>query len=514
MGVTSQILINKPADGVHKAGRTVSGRVRYSIDKPYECSTIFVSLVEKGTCHVFKLKLSFNENSVGYYDISHDSKLLKCESQEKPILLPIGTYEHDFSFMIPKTCPHPYKDKHCSLTYRIELSFENESLFGSKYFYAPLSVLTYVTPEHPEGKVPFEMQKTLYYKNQTIKIKGEISNTFLTPGQTADIFFDVTNDTDTIHTIETKLVCYTTYQNNCGQSKELMVTIKESTDQTPTVPANDVVKLSSKLHVPEHLFSLQNCKLIKKQYKVRVSVPPHTNPYTEIPVVIGHKYDGETTEEISTVNENVESSHKSFTLEKTLLKLFSRKVHTIKLKVEIPNTLKSGQAADLHFFVTNDTDTLIYSVESKLVKYVTLSADEVARYELLESKVETTGVPANSNANLSCLMPVPTDENTRLYRATFKIEYKVRVAVRLYFPYKDACAEFPVFIADADKNATRVVDKTSKKQDDTYNKSMKSLGESDVENSGPKPAAEVREPYENGPAPHWEVMSNDSCCII
>lgn len=528
MGVQCHILINRPADGVHKAGETVSGSVRYSIDKPFEYKYIIISLDGEGVCMFTSLRpsLTISQMCIGEHNFVREVKYLSPgEKHGKNNILPVGTYEEDFSFKLPMKIPQPYKDKFCKLTYRVAFNFRKSTLFGHKEFSAPINVSAYVTQEQPEGSTPFELEKTLHrplsQKTHTINVKGVLSNTLFAPGEDAHLSFKVTNNTDTtIYSIETKLVCYTIYKGDHGRTKEDVTIIQESAVETPGVPADNVANLTSIMHVPEHLFSIQNCDVIKKQYKVRVTMilhMPYTNDYTEIPVVIGHKYDGENTEVASAFTKNTElpTSPMLFTLEKTVFKLFSNKIHNIKLQGEISNTVfTSGDEAALSFTVTNDSDIPISSIETKLVCFTTMGdpeknkPDEVA---VIESAVETTGIPAHGVANLSSIMPIPTHVQSRQFRVALSIQYRVRVTIKLFFPYTNVWTDIPVVIkekkkenenekCDNSKNVSVPIDDKEK-----YNNSDLTSAHNDPGSSG----AALGETEENGdnPPAYWEVMN-------
>lgn len=328
MGVHCQILIQRPRDGVHKAGGTVSGSVRYAVDEPFEYKYIIISLEGEGLCIFPSLKpsLTLSQTCMGEHDFVRETKYISPGiRQEKYCILPVGTYESEFNFVLPKNIPYPYKDNLCKLTYRIELRFETPSIFKRKEFSAPINVLAYVTPNLPEENTAFGLEKTLIrpfsQKTHTINLKGKISNTFFTPGQNAELSFAVTNDTDTaIYSIESKLVRYTTYRGDCGRTKENVAIIKESAVETPGVPANGIANLTSVMPVPENAYTIQNCKIIQIQYRVRVTVRlymPYTNASTEIPVVIGHKYIDENTEVASAVTEKSGCSFAEAAIEAT-----------------------------------------------------------------------------------------------------------------------------------------------------------------------------------------------------
>lgn len=303
MGVMCRIMIQRPRENVHTAGGAVLGTVQYSIDEPTEYKDIKLCLIGKGECTWSESRQRHGRRGgtnrkyfkgTEVYVATYISILNKHPGLTA-IILP-GTYEYNFRFMLPDNIPPSFKNSTCTIAYQIKIKFKKQAFFSiNKQFTADLTVYGSVEPAGPEGNVSFGLEKTLLRpfskRTQMINLKADILNTIFSPGQNADISFTVTNITDVkLTSLKTELLCYTTYIANCGRRKETSKTIKESTVETPSVPADAVANLTSVLPIQAHLYSIQNCRIMKKEYKVKVTLRlpvPYINASVEVPIVIG-----------------------------------------------------------------------------------------------------------------------------------------------------------------------------------------------------------------------------------
>lgn len=327
MGVTCQILIQRPREGVHRAGRPVVGSVKYAVDEPTEYKDIVISLVGEGECSWTESRRNIvvgsnhnRHNRHGHVEQHHDQRHKTYRGTEVFIanytsilnkqpgctaILPVGTYEYQFRYMLPKNIPPSFNDSICTITYQIGIKFEKPSLFKfHKKFTTAFNVYGYVEPVSLEGNTLFGLEKSLLRpfskRKHMINLKANISSTLFAPGQNADIVFAVTNDSDVkITSIKTELVCYTTYFANCGRKKESKKFIKESTVETLSIPADAVANMASVMQVQADLYSIQNCRIIKNEYKLKVTLRlpiPYTNASMELPIVVGEKRNERNTE--------------------------------------------------------------------------------------------------------------------------------------------------------------------------------------------------------------------------
>lgn len=309
MEVACQIFIQTPRDGVHKAGRPVRGSVRYTVEGPTEFQDIILSLVGKGKCSWTETHSNVGNNrrqrSVTYEGTEVILSNYMSIVTKKPgftAFLPAGTYEYQFKFELPKNIPSSFKNSTCTIAYRIGLKFIKPNLFScSKKFTTAINVIGFVKFVSPEGNVLFDLKKSLVRplskRNHIISLQTGISNSLISPGHNANISFAITNNTDVkITSVKTELICYKTYTANCGRRKFGKKMIFESTVDTPSIPADSIVNMTVLMPVPAHLYSIQNCKIMEQEYKVKVTLKlpmPYINASKKHSIVIGKKRDDE-----------------------------------------------------------------------------------------------------------------------------------------------------------------------------------------------------------------------------
>lgn len=284
------------------AGRPIFGTVRYALDEPTEYKDIILSLVGKGKCSWTETQRSSQKRTSRTYTGSEIfvENYISFRGNNPGItaVFPVGTYEYQFTFVLPEDIPPSYISTTGTIKYKIGLKFVKLSVFSiNKKFTTTINVYGYVKPELFESNTIFGLNKSLLRpfskRNHLINLKADIASTFFNPGQNANISFIVTNDTDVkINSVKTELMCYTTYTADCGQTRFETTIIKESTVETLSVPADAVANMESVMQVLAHLYSIQNCRIIKREFKVKVTLRlpmPYINAYVEISIVIGKK---------------------------------------------------------------------------------------------------------------------------------------------------------------------------------------------------------------------------------
>lgn len=155
----------------------------------------------------------------------------------------------------------------------------------------------------------------------------------------------------------------------------------------------------------------------------------------------------------SYVNPTIIEGKTIFGLEKKLLKLFSSKDHKIYLKAAVSNTIFSiGEAAELEFTVTNDTNVKLTSVRTELIEHniYTANCGTQKGSEEIISKLtkETPSVPENAIANMSTSIPMVHEcfsiQNSRIISRMFTL----KVTVRLPIPYVNDSVGIPFVIGE------------------------------------------------------------------
>lgn len=136
------------------------------------------------------------------------------------------------------------------------------------------------------------------------------------------------------------------------------------------------------------------------------------------------------------------------TLDKTLLKPFSKEKQEIKLKA----VLDKGYFIPLSerritFAVINNTD-LIFTVQTEFICKTQIDLDIPNKKTEVLAMVETPKIPNNSVSNMFNIIPVGPDECTVKYSNKIKRDYKIRVTMKLPPPHLNSHVEIPVFVGE------------------------------------------------------------------
>lgn len=296
MGVTCQILLDKKPEGIHRAGQTVTGSVKYAVDKQTAYKAVTLSLLGTGNCSW--RETDSNKKSTTYsgseeYITIHVDLLQKVQESG---LLDTGTvYEYPFEFHLPENLPSSFKNHTCTIAYRIQLKFEKPEFFSiNKVFSTEIPVYGYVEPT-VEGPIIFGLEKTLMKlfatQKPVINLKAEITKTCLTPGENAHLAVVLTNDSHIVPSVKTYLFCHIKYTANCGRTNSSYLRVKDCSSDRAEVPEQGVAKLSQTIPTSPSLYSITS-KVMTIEYRLKVTVRlpmPHVNAFVEYPLVIGER---------------------------------------------------------------------------------------------------------------------------------------------------------------------------------------------------------------------------------
>ncbi|XP_061729724.1 arrestin domain-containing protein 2-like [Cydia pomonella] len=305
MGVSCRIYIRKPREGIHRAGQPINGILSYAIDEPTEYQTAVLSLIGTAKCkwteHDGNHSYTYTGKEVF---LSMHVNILNKPSDET-ITLPVGAYEFRFEFIMPYDIPSSFEDKHSNITYQVKAKFEKPSFFSlTRRFEKQITIYGNVNPSTPVESVTYGLQKKLFRlfssTDHIVDLKVRISKSFLTPGENATLDLSVINDSDTeIPYLTTELCSRTTYIAEgmfSNKTKVVDKTIGGCTCTTPPVLAYKTANFASVVPTPPHLYSIQHCKIISKEFYIRVNIHlpfPHRNATSVIPVVIGEGHYGD-----------------------------------------------------------------------------------------------------------------------------------------------------------------------------------------------------------------------------
>ncbi|XP_073949844.1 arrestin domain-containing protein 2-like [Choristoneura fumiferana] len=299
MGVSCRIYIKKPREGIHRAGKPVIGILSYAIDQPTEYQTATLSLIGKAKC-----QWTMHSGKTTHTYTGHETFLslrlnILDKRPEETVTLPVGAYEFQFQFTLPFEIPPSFQDKHSDIEYHLVARFEKPSFFSwARKFEKKLTVYGNVNPTVPMEPVSYGIRKVLFKlfssKEHVVDIKAQITKSFLMPGENAELQLIVTNDTDTnIKYVSTELISRTSYHSTGFFGTDTKIeekTYHPCMVMTPSVPQNKISKFTCLVPTLPELYSIQHCKIIKKDYFLRLTASlsfPHINPSVNIPIVIG-----------------------------------------------------------------------------------------------------------------------------------------------------------------------------------------------------------------------------------
>lgn len=313
MGVSCVIIVTKTPEGVHKAGETVNGILQYAIDEITDYKNISISLIGKGEFNITK---GTGDNSRNYYGkeyyIQRTINVLNKRPHET-VTIPFGSYKFPFEFHLPCDIPSSYSSKSrfgtdirgsWEIKYCIKALFEKSTLLSiNKTFEKNLIVYGSVNPIAPESPITFEIQKNITRFNplllftgsgrpKVIHLKATIANSYLTPGETIKLTYEVHNDTDVdIKRIIANLKGRTSFTNS-GVTNALEKDIKDCKSESRSISKNTKTYIEVSLPTKPELYSIQHSKIINVEYFARITVDlplPHMNASFEIPIAIGEK---------------------------------------------------------------------------------------------------------------------------------------------------------------------------------------------------------------------------------
>lgn len=305
MGIFCQVLINRPRNGLHKAGQPVTGIVRYTVDEAARYKDVVISLIGKGKCSWQKSRKNHHKGRnetrtyIGREVYTEQCISLHNKGSDGAFVLPIGTYERPFSFVLPNNIPSSFKDNTCTIKYKLVIKFEKPNFLSvHQKFDLEIDVIGNVHPIALEGRTVTELKKTLFKpfkkRKHHVHVETEIANTTFKPGNQVKINFKVTNDSDVVvPSVKAELICNTTYTSDCGRRKKRYKTINECTAETPSVPDNAVANMSSAMLLAGYLYTIQHSRIMFNEYSIQITLRlpmPHINTSVKIPIVIGEKY--------------------------------------------------------------------------------------------------------------------------------------------------------------------------------------------------------------------------------
>lgn len=309
MGVFSEINLFKPANGAFVSGSVVSGIIRYAVDEETVFSKITVSLKGIGRLQLHEKKRSKHSAS---YTYTHEETYVNFENiihnkDVNPKPLAIGSYETQFSFMLPQNIPHSleyYKNTaryqiKCRIRYYIRVKFEKPGFLNfDKKFNKDLTVISTLIPRLSEDPIIFGEQKVLTQwfssKKSTVTLKGTMEKCIFNLGEIINFNYEVTNDTNIIiKGVKTKVVEKYRFTSHSGHTVLIEDNVDGSDSKTGIISCGSSKNMDIQIPLLSNLNSLDHSNMVSRDYFVVITVYlpiPHRNLVLYIPVQIGAKH--------------------------------------------------------------------------------------------------------------------------------------------------------------------------------------------------------------------------------
>ncbi|XP_026732731.1 arrestin domain-containing protein 1-like [Trichoplusia ni] len=292
MGVKCQLLLNNEGCSLYKTGGEVTGTVNYLVDKPTEFCGATVSLIGTGYCRWQEGSSKNRRTYVGTETyVEQHIDILQLKDHEITQIEP-GSYQCPFQFLLPEDAPSTHSDETGSITYKIKVVFKKPGFIkSSAKFSTTIQVYSNPQPTLPEPLIAgFRKEFLFSSKNKFVNIKGEVEKTFINAGE--DIMLTVTIQKETgipITGIRTELVNLMTYTAECNAQHINPTIVNGTTREYSGITEKSETTFRYIIPSFPHLFSIQNSKVIAKEYKARVTVRfpfPHINASLDLPVIL------------------------------------------------------------------------------------------------------------------------------------------------------------------------------------------------------------------------------------
>lgn len=303
MGFKCDIHLEKPPDGLFRPGDTVSGYAQYFLTKETQFESIRLGLKGKSECS-WKEKGRSDTGSRSRFEakeqiIEVDNNILTSASG----FVPPGLHTASFRFPLPENIPPSFKyygdGCSASVTYCVRMKFTFAAFFSFPSTYrADVIVANTIKPTLPLEPFTYGLQDSLHRKFGFVgakidaDLKVTISKSFLSPGESAELCLQVTNNTK--YSIPKLIISpfeMLTLSDDFGRSKTILKEIKESRTKTDKVRKCNYTCMYSTINLPSDLTTMQGSRIISREYKIVVtmSIPAINRETTlDIPIQIGH----------------------------------------------------------------------------------------------------------------------------------------------------------------------------------------------------------------------------------
>lgn len=308
MGIHCEMNLFNPPDGTFVPGETVSGVIKYAVDRDTAVKRIIVSLKGGGVLRIRNTQRRQQNRPNVFYCFEEYVDIDNIIREDEKGILPFGCYETNFSFTVPKNLPPSFKYmKHlphhivkCKISYFVRIKFEKPGLFKlNKHFRYYITMLSGVTPNLPTVPTVFSKDKNLCRlissSPRTVKIRANVESCVLAPGTKIELNYEVHNNTNlVIKSVETKLIEVHSFKARSNRKIQNFKDVPDTDTKTASINSGDHQTMLIIMNLPPDIMSLENSKIVQREYAVKITVDlpmPHFNIVFEIPVQIGYRTD-------------------------------------------------------------------------------------------------------------------------------------------------------------------------------------------------------------------------------
>lgn len=307
MGIFCEINLSSD-DGTYtfQAGSTISGTIRYSLEKAYDFSAITVSLKGRGELYFEDLVAKRRDRMYEHFSDEEYVDIDQIIYSNDTGPLAAGQYEAKFNFELPLEIPPSLsysKDTidfyvECKIKYYLRIKFERPGLFNiNKHFKKKIHVIPGQTPLLSTEPLIYGDQKTLIQlsslfskKKSIVNLKATVVKSVLRPGELVEVDYEVENDTKVdIKCVKVNLIETDKFETDFGPEEEVSSKVDGTAFEYDTIAAGDTANFRAIIEIPEACASIDHSKMIARKYTVKTVVVlplPHTNLPLEIPVQI------------------------------------------------------------------------------------------------------------------------------------------------------------------------------------------------------------------------------------
>ncbi|CAB3243008.1 unnamed protein product [Arctia plantaginis] len=325
MGISCEIHLFKPVNGVYYSGQNVSGVIKYSVDEPMTVDKIVTSLKGIGYIAITADHGSTWERTykttTSYIDV--DTVIIGEKKQ-----ISVGSYEIKFRYTLPGNIPSTMKARKafkfksykvkCFIKYYIRIKFERPGVFAfNKHFRKEVDVLSKTVPTLPREPAVYTENKKLLRlftkQDSIITINATILNSVIPMEGKIELRYEVQNNSHVvIKTTTTQLVQGYLFKSKGHRKVIYGEAVPDTEAQTLPINCQETQNRTISIDVPSGLYNVENTMIVARFYRVRITAQlpiPYKNVILDVPVQIGIFEENLNVNRTEVTNEDINSDN-------------------------------------------------------------------------------------------------------------------------------------------------------------------------------------------------------------